>query len=61
MVAEIIVRLDNLDIVNLGRLQNFAGASAPVMFELARTSPHFWKALVTRICAQIPMINGTPI
>ena len=26
MIAKKIVRLDNLDIVNLGRLQNFAGA-----------------------------------
>jgi hypothetical protein len=31
------------------------------MFELARTSPHFRNALVTRICAQIPRINGTPM
>jgi hypothetical protein len=31
------------------------------MFEVARTFPHLLKALLTRICAQMPMIKGTPI
>jgi hypothetical protein len=29
--------------------------------ELARTLLHLLNALLTRICAQSPMINGTPM
>ena len=46
MVPEKIVRLDNLHIGVFGPPAGFRCAhSAPVMFELARTSPHFRNAL----------------
>ena len=43
MIAQKIVGLDYFHVVDLRRLQNFAAASAPVMFEVARTSPHCLK------------------
>ena len=60
MVAEKIVGLNHLDVGDLRRLQNLPRASAPVMFEVARTSPHFLKAWLTRHCAISPIINGIP-
>jgi len=61
MVSKKIVRLHNIDIVNLGRLQNFTRAFSTGD---VRTRPHFahlWNALVTRICAQIPITTDADI
>ena len=61
MIAEKIVRLDHLDIVNLRRLQNLARAfRAGDVGARAHLAP-LPNALLTRICAQMPMIKGTPI
>ena len=51
MVAQKIVRLHDLDIVNLCRLQNLTRTFRPVMLELARTLLQREKARFTQISA----------
>ena len=61
VVAEKIVRLDHLNIGDLGRLQNLARAFRAGDI---RTGPRLTllrKAPVTRNCAQMPRIKGTPM
>ncbi len=61
VVAEIIVRLDHFDVVNLRRLQNLAGRfRAGNVRARAHLAPLSGRRWLTRNCAHSPMIKGMP-
>jgi hypothetical protein len=59
MIAEHVIDFDNFDVIDCAAFRTSRAASAPVMFEVARSWEYFPNALLTRICAQKPMSIGT--